>query len=680
MLKNIKTAGELQESRFVTGEITALDHSLDSCSISIEGSSYSDVPIFYHCNPTAVETSTGAIKGGSWGFAVGDKAVVLVQVSITNLSRFVIGHKYGARTCAPLLILYSSESGEEAVIWDILNDQSVSTIDTLSNLQTILTEWGVTDQTECLPDDVREYCYNDFGVVHPQKFETDLPCFDITISEDPPFIVGADPPYVDLLDYGDLNSTCAGYDYHFAQSYYINPVVTKDQTPRPGMWVADISGVIPIGDWDTVNWGVCPLEYGQSWKIDPDTGLPSERYNVNQAYYFFRSIFDIKLNGGSVVIPYSTQLTVHNLSLSTTLVYQFTRDGEYYHVDTDIDLATWLLAGYTENRYDYYMELTDYGLHPDNITHWGPAFHLLIPHIPMWDKTTGSATNGESTILFEHLNVYPSKYGFYEADKIWDSSMVSKLKQAFRLYYRHPYFKKNMDAVLFEKVNEERVALGREPLELNWNLYKAAQGFSDDMAGRLSTAPLHVGSDGSMIQERTEDAGFALNTYLTGNNLFGVGENVFAAPVGLGWQIERVVDNSDINIPKTYISEVTNTVKDLAVDDFQLSHNYDGIITIASGDGWKQSPSHYATFSEPGFTDTGMATQAEENGQIYISQDFGVIGDPNDFTDQTKQHWPGFASFDTTKLLTYVNDNFVFDKVNGDEHRVPKIDLCTMPQ
>ena len=669
MLKNIKTAGELQESRFVTGEIISLDHYLDSCDISVDGASYSDVPIFYHCDPDATENSSGAINGGSWGFAVGDDVVVLLQKN----KQFVIGHKAGARPCVPMLIIYASDSGSEAIIWDILHDEIVSpSIGTLSSVQSELDNWGITEQTECVPEDLREYSFTGSLLTPFIQHEPDLPYYDAPINEYPPFVSGS-LPSARLLDYEDNIWTPS--DRQFSQTYYTNPVSSKDQTPRPGMWAADISGVIPRNNWDSA-WGDCPFDYGQSWQVDPSTGTVSVRHNVEQIYLFFRSIFDIKLNAGSST---STSLSVSNLSWYTDLIYQLTVDGEYFYIE-DIDINTWLAAGLLQSSYDRFVDLTEDGLDPE----CGPAYHLLLPHLPMWDKATGMATNDDSTLLFEHFSVYPNKYGFYEAEETWDSDMVAKLNQAFRIYYRHPFLKKNADAVLFEKVNDIRVDLSLDPLEINHNLYAAAQVFSDDMAKRMDVEPLHIGSDGSEPHNRAEDVNYILGMHTSSINSYAVGENVLSHPMGLTWQIERSVDNSDINIPESYLSEVTDLNVRIAQNDVQISHDTEGELIGVKSVGWKQSPGHYEILSHPLLTETGLATQFGKNsgfdGYTYATQVFGVIGNPNDFTDQTNQKWPGFSCFDTTKLLEYVNDNFVFAKSNGDERRIPKIYLCTFPQ
>lgn len=253
--------------------------------------------------------------------------------------------------------------------------------------------------------------------------------------------------------------------------------------------------------------------------------------------------------------------------------------------------------------------------------------------------------------------------------------MVAKLKQVLRIYYRHPYYKNNKDSILFKTVNDARASLSIEPLELNWNLYNSAQVFSDDMANRKSLVPQHVGSDGSTTIDRTVKAGYGLNTHLY---TYAVGENAHTGAYGFQWQIERVVDCTDIDILQSYVVLRTNTTKDIAGSDWQLSHDNTGSLLKAQSGGWKQSPGHWANIISADFADAGLATQLDIDNNTYTTQDFGVIGNPNDFQDQKQQHWAGFASFDSTKLLEYVNANFHFDKNNDDERRNPIIYLCTI--
>jgi nitrogen fixation protein FixH len=273
--------------------------------------------------------------------------------------------------------------------------------------------------------------------------------------------------------------------------------------------------------------------------------------------------------------------------------------------------------------------------------------------------------------------VYNNKYNFFEKGKVWSSAMLDNYQDHLIIHFRHPYPYSNREAVLYDRANQERVALSREPLEWQWNLYESAQVFADDMAKRLSPLPAHIGSDGSTYGERAIEAGYTLNFQATSSMNGIVLENVGVAPVGFNWAMERVVDTYDINIPTDYTIARGQIVKTIAESDWQIGHTKDGIQITTQGNGWKQSSDHYPVLTYPLLIDSGMGSAYGDDGNLYIAQTFGVLGKYTNLADQAYQRWAGFSTFDATDLLSYVKENFIFDKALGDEFRIPRIFLCT---
>ena len=96
--KNFRNFGELQQYEYVPGVIDAVDGETDTCAVTVGDSSYSGVPIYYHCAPDSPLRDNGAIEGAAAGFAEGDAVVVLRQRRPEALAGdfepklFVIGH------------------------------------------------------------------------------------------------------------------------------------------------------------------------------------------------------------------------------------------------------------------------------------------------------------------------------------------------------------------------------------------------------------------------------------------------------------------------------------------------------------------------------------------------------------------------------------------------------------
>ena len=691
MLKNIKTAGELQDSIFMTGEILTIDHYLDSCSVSVDGSQYSNIPIFYHCNPDAVETNTGAIKGGSWGFAIGDKVVVLVQ-SDSN-KKFVIGHQAGTRPCSPCLMLFSTESGEEAIVWDMISDVLVVEKTTYEEACLNLSdELGVSNIAECVNDITFEHFYSNGD----DQYQ---PSSEVPVLINTHYSFSGSEPYPPDVDLPFVRWHCTVYlpeylstDDGWLQPFFINPVEGQDTSLRVGMWLIGLGGHIDPNKYWNDDWKELELteeQQASNTGVYPVTNPDGDSYpqadqddeaGVPQQYFYFRSIFDYKFNGSYL------QGFPSNLLLGTSLMYDALKDGDFGQI-SEISRADWIEAGYTEAYYDYYINLQQ-DVDDDPLV----QYDVLFPHQPLIDVATGLATSGKSSLLFEWAGLYPNAFEWaIEEEGIWDADMLLKYKQQYRFFFRHPYFKQNIDKVLFNAVNELRQENGSGCLEYNENSHNAAKIFAKDMAQRQSGEPAHIGSDGSKIGDRADAGGYGFYSHgFTFNQeplppeltiFHRVSyplENVAVTWTGFKWPNTKTADATNMEFPETITSIVTelDTVVEKS-DGYVLSHDKDGDLTETSGEGWKQSAEHFAALTYPSLLEGALCTEIGEDGDRYISNTFGFIGYATD-TDSTNQSWAGFASFDGELLFDYIMNNFEFSKENNDEHRIPKIYLCTI--
>lgn len=731
-LKNFETVGVLQGYEYLRGVITKIYHSTDTCDLtakvlsgiteegvaSFSDQEYSSVPIYYHCKEDATERENGAITGAAWAFSVDDEVIVLRQKSgapgvAGDPKVFVIGFPDGARRCVPCVVVVSTQSGEEAVAWDLVNDDQVLEATDRTSLLSQLNTLGLTEQTECNHDDaeIRWACVSTsvgsaidlcpltcnrptLSFRHTSYIDEGFwPSWNIEYLPDPDASI--DPPYSNNNYIGRYVGTSAmpgpGYmdsDGECPSSYYGTNGVQylfwqnphdDDAIMVPGPWLSLISGSLHdkhyektltaapgsvissilryTGGWQTIEWDR-ELPHSDAMLYGSDSSGIININGVRLEYFFFRSLFDYEFDT-STILPVSsstvTELTVPALQLAAKELYCSGRDGSY-RLFSEINIASWLAAGFKQSAYDSW-EASD----QDFFNTYG--VHSLIL-FPVWtEQADGLAINGDTSVFFEFCGLYPDALEFYDDGQVWDAEKLAKYKREFRIHYHHPFPKKNMDAILFKRINDLREEAGEVPLKWNWNLYEAAKKMSDDMATRKDLEPLHVGSDGSTIQERTTDAFFFgfYNPYpwavggtpLSPTRQYTGGENVIAGPVGLKWPLANFVDNT------------------IGGDSIE-SHTINGIKVTHSGDGWKQSSGHYANIIYDRFYETGITTTKGADGLIYATQTFGGRGDGIT--------WNGFSSFNPENMLAFIDENFTFDKADEDRRRKPRIWLCTIPQ
>lgn len=730
-LKNFSNIGELQEYEFITGEIVSLDYENDTCEIIIEGDTKTGVPIFYHCNPSAQERKNGAVQGGAFGFAKEDKVVVMRQQKPTDgenaVKIFVIGHKSGARPCKPLFIIYATNSGNEACVWDVLNNVLVLEKTTLATAQTTLTSWGVTEQTECGCDDKRYLVHHEYV---PETWSFRPIIYDRLLH--PTNSAGK----IDNLWFANCSYTAtsiydtiqSGYQY---VRYYQNPISKYDQTPIPGCLGVVINGTIELDDW---SFGDIPVQYNQIVCLAKDSGdilREYVRFAIADSFIFMKGIFDFSFsykdneNVESNIIYFYPE---SNLSKDWELIFRGAIENEYYHIDT-VPKELWVDSFFyfrfgSETKtaigqnYDFYTALTNAGLTAYREQTFAqldtslekaqqiPPFYLSLPKPAFLHINSGIATNGDSddnkiSVLFEYLFYHSDQLDLYEkisgaSPAIWDTTSKSKLRESLRINFRYPYFKNNMDAVLFSSVNKLRTEAGRDPLESNWNLYVSAQRHADYLSETfnvLEMTDLHSGDNGSEPMDRIIEEGypryvvFDEETLVSKCKVFWAGENALSVPFGIPVQLERGVDAENIDIPESYKSFKTDEDIIITTNNSQTSHYKDGTVVKTPVVGWKQSVGHYNNIIFEDFTEAGLATSNQkintESTYYFAVQNFGKIdgiAEGQGYAD-TETKWAGFASMDTADLLQYVSDNFVFSVAAGnyEELRCPRVFLCTIP-
>ena len=102
--KNFKNLGEVQGWKYYQGTIVevkgadATEELRDTATVNVSGlGTYSGVPIFYHCQDSAVERSNGALTGAAKAFGVGDEVLVLKEIDGDGI--FVSGRVEGPEPC-----------------------------------------------------------------------------------------------------------------------------------------------------------------------------------------------------------------------------------------------------------------------------------------------------------------------------------------------------------------------------------------------------------------------------------------------------------------------------------------------------------------------------------------------------------------------------------------------------
>ena len=252
----------------------------------------------------------------------------------------------------------------------------------------------------------------------------------------------------------------------------------------------------------------------------------------------------------------------------------------------------------------------------DNMTDSDWTFEDGEWQVSPWNAwmDSGVAVNIAGSLMYEYMGVC-----FHLTDDLTAcSDYIASHRNLFQIYTRQNNQIEGNDLDGFDLVNAERTALGLAALKINANLQAAAERHAADMAEHYTTS--HTGSDASSTEDRILDANYMLYHNYTAQ-AYAYGENTASANLA-----------------------------------------FDTIADVVAA--WMASPGHMANIIDSDYAETGFAVVAGDDGNTYFCQTFGYRANV----------WPGFASFDTTALKSYMETNFNFDG-EGDETHVPLVYL-----
>lgn len=211
-------------------------------------------------------------------------------------------------------------------------------------------------------------------------------------------------------------------------------------------------------------------------------------------------------------------------------------------------------------------------------------------------------------------------------DQKYRGALSGEYSQIFRLYNHQNNFLENDALAIFNAHNVIRDQQGLKRFSSNLLLTKAAQKHANDLATNDFLS--HTGSDGSTAPDRMFTAGYFLwviNPDGTTKNNYNTGENAAQVDLSTDDSVERTIQ------------------------------------------GWKDSPGHWANMIDEDYDEIGVGVAIgmhEGYEMIWSVVDFGSIDGK----------WAGFSQVDTTDMLTFINNNFVWAG-DGDNIRVPKLFL-----
>jgi len=127
------------------GTILSVDHENCSATVVVNGINRT-LPIFYHCK------SDSGIENGSVAFKVDDKVIIENPANDESFDNAkIIGFIDELRSCEyGFVIVYSTESGNEAMAWDLVTDSILIDTDTLDHVWSKLNLLGIPEGTEAV--------------------------------------------------------------------------------------------------------------------------------------------------------------------------------------------------------------------------------------------------------------------------------------------------------------------------------------------------------------------------------------------------------------------------------------------------------------------------------------------------------------------------------------------------
>jgi hypothetical protein len=686
--KNFKNFGDLQQYEYVPGVIDSIDGEADTCSVMIGENSYTDVPIYYHCKPDSPERDNGAIEGAAAGFAVDDPVVVLRQRIPEEVAGdfeqklFVIGHRWGIKKCDGFIMVVSSQSGDEALAWDIETNSLLIGKSELSEVESELSAMGYTspvqatasgqwaseeyppgsavaDQPGNLPTSVGGAIWTLFNGTNPNTILPYNPDgeswnYEAYVSAGGGtaygayFIIAAGA-FGDLAGWKDGDylefGTVAGEDSIIGLAVH-----SSGGTFNSGHLIGDILGAI------TETWTVSVVEDSAENRkylhvegllvgpvYDSGAGPISQRFWADNHH-------------GVAYIPWDIADNEYHASYVQHPEFENAYAPYFFKCDDGFKRACWESAFFTMTGCAWpssggsplnYIQRERVFYNPvfgRDFTDWVPfAGNMAASAVNLYDSfENGDWSEPAQMMVGEELQDRPeyahNRYDAWNAtgiaqkptgDLVFDAYSFcdytgrcdepGRFQTGIHVFYRRKNLISGASRMFFDLVNEQRSENGLPPYILNPRLQAAAERHATDMA-KNGIPGGHAGSDGSTYKERIEEEGYFLFLEATVN--YAIGENV---AVG--------------NIPLVQPEDIIN--------------------------GWMESEGHRANILSGDYLETGVSAVVGEDGNTYICQTFGY----------RQGIWPGFGAMDAADLQAYMDEHFTWAG-EGDEARIPNVYLA----
>lgn len=124
--------GDIARYVYEYGTVAAVYAENDTADISIGGTVFSGIPLFYHCNPASVARSNGALYNAASAFGEGDEVLVRCEVSLNGSINAVcvVGHSFVPQRCTSEYLVFGIKHSDPeprpdgtttyyVIVWDI---------------------------------------------------------------------------------------------------------------------------------------------------------------------------------------------------------------------------------------------------------------------------------------------------------------------------------------------------------------------------------------------------------------------------------------------------------------------------------------------------------------------------------------------------------------------------------
>jgi len=361
-------------------------------------------------------------------------------------------------------IIFATESGNEAVLWDLCKDRPLSPKGaTLEEARALILEFDNHEDIEAVCPDT-DHHYWDIGPLPDE--------------EDCPLML---PTYVD-----DSFDMAIGYKWAFTFLY-------------PSIITWDVLGMESSVEWDLNYIGESPLPYPLK-KL-----MGGQEEDAEKASY--ESVFLARAARDDGLL--STFETMTGCVWPEEPETEIIRFFNFWHP------FFWYSLKDTQG---IYANLSSYG-HGIKIndswdskyTEWDNESFSITKQSRVL-KTSGIATKTVNkkieSVIFEYVNVCLKKDDFGET--MCDASIYDK-EEYFRIYEAGKIELDNSRKTILDGTNAYRAAVGTHEIVFNSVLSESAQRHANDMATIADDHPElfgHQGTDGTLPPERITDAGY----------------------------------------------------------------------------------------------------------------------------------------------------------------------------